>query len=452
MQPLKVKIYLKRPAAVSRLLTLDKLIAAVLFGRRQKNEKYSRDVLKEIFKEKDGVFAASIYFTETPVIYSKRQFTVSPSLSRNYYRMFLEKIPDMVWLGTSSGPMKHGLSEYTFFYTDYIYFYTFADKNKLYDALKKVRFIGKKSQFGHGNVRSFEIEEIKEDKSFLLNDWTPARPLPADWGIKTSKIALYNIDGPAWDRTGVAPCTIPPLSIKERTYPKPAEQNYALETVSATEFAIKYHKDAFKGNEKKVKKALKYMQENTEKKPCAACGAVKDKVFPFKSIKDFTGILTSSNYSDYKNFNFEISDCLCENCVIDLAVSFSTRTPTLITKTAIEKVDEIKALQEKYYDDEYIMLYYKSSGSSQKHILIGALPSISPDIKAVNKADHELDFIDADILTQAIEMVRENPNLKGINPKSGENLDERIEYNWLVDAAHASIIQSGNRDTVLKGG
>ena len=114
MQPLKVKIYLKRPAAVSRLLTLDKLIAAVLFGRRQKNEKYSRDVLKEIFKEKDGVFAASIYFTETPVIYSKRQFTVSPSLSRNYYRMFLEKIPDMVWLGTSSGPMKHGLSEYTF--------------------------------------------------------------------------------------------------------------------------------------------------------------------------------------------------------------------------------------------------------------------------------------------------------------------------------------------------
>jgi len=453
-ESLKVKIFLSRPVLMSnRILTLDKLVSAILFGRGRFNEKYKQEALEEIFEYRDGVPAASIFFANTPIVYDNTALTLNVSRSRDIYMEFIKgKINDSIFNTQGSGPWKMSRTTFITFYTDYIYFYAIADKEKLLDVLRSnLVTIGKKAQYGYGAVLGVEVEKIDEEKAYMLNEWTPSRPLPIGWDVKTDNIALYNINGPAWDRKGLEPCFMPPSSLGERVYESKSEPNYTLETISSTEFVAKYHPDEFFKPNKKINSRL---VENTHSKPCSICGIVSQKGVYINGVDDIQKI-TSASFTDYRNLNLKNDDFFCEYCAKALTNGATTRKPTLYTKKEIETGKITNLLKSIPDDSEYVLLYHQGM---QKHILTGSLPSISSSYVAVNFPDHILGVMDIESFNKAFDMVLEYEDLKStgisssipLGKKNEIDLDVYEKFSSLVNPTILNILMYLSKDEVSK--
>jgi len=461
MKPLKVSFKLKTPAAVEKTITLDKIVMAVVCGRTgfARTSNCDKKVISEIIKEQDGIFAASCVFAEMPIVFRTFDVKIAPNVDRQMYLDYSQSIgmkSELLTIsGANSGEWKKEFTTFATIFANNLYFYTFADKDKLSDVLKRVNGIGKKNKNGLGAVVGFTIEEISEDKSIQLNEYTPSRPLPVDFGIKTDRVALYNLYGPSWDRSGLEPCIMPPIAFGEILNKEPREPVYYLEDISATRFTAKYHPELFMNETEKFKN-LKF-KKNISKLPCAGCGCIEEDVVDTNEM-DIKKI-ASSSYTDFMNFDFSKSRVLCKYCAAALTNSYLTKANTLITKNEIiggKDASIFSLLTNSQIDsDEYICIAHKGGGSSKKQILIGSLPSISPAVIAVNSKSHTTKFVDRELFLDVLKIIKRNNayNLKNINiykPNSENNKEIYEEvYSKLTPSSALMLNFIGRKEIEL---
>lgn len=203
------------PLILDRTTTIDGIILASYYDYLKSKGKvlpFDKEHSSVNFIEKkNGVFSGSIWYIEKDADISfDFQTYVKKSEYKEIYNTTGKKVKTnkmfKAYLGTDEAIV-----------VDKIYFYIKAKKEIVENLLVgNVFSIGKKQSVGFGAVRNIEVEEIEEDKGFLLDEYTPSKPLPVkDFDVKTKKITQMRKMPPYWLQEDLEPCYMPTTALYE---------------------------------------------------------------------------------------------------------------------------------------------------------------------------------------------------------------------------------------------
>ncbi len=276
MQNLKVKFNLVTPVMINRFSTFDSILTGALLWTIRKNDfkpngiiadiaskvKQIKDFdntlidLKELYpilqnyiEIKHDVISGSIWFIEkdTDILINNEVFI--KKIEPEKIIEFTGEIDNKDIFAGGSGPFRQYRFKEEVMFVDSIYFYVRADKDFIKEITDGIKFIGKKSALYHGKVKSAEITEISSDKSFMIYDNTPARPLPCkDFNIDSNKVVFWRVYPPYNDKRDQAACYMPNSILYETEYVKPEGYNSIKPDyyISPSDFALYKNLDNIK--------------------------------------------------------------------------------------------------------------------------------------------------------------------------------------------------------------
>lgn len=172
---------LNTPALLGRRLTLDGLLAGVLFSRLQDLDRALADIP---LKQTEGVFHGSAAFLEGTS--GMGNFTVGSSLQVNRLD------PEMIQpnkngkyptVSLAHGEFRNRQSHYVSHTAKGVMFGGCGDVERVRALLQEVDGLGAKRSSGWGEVITVEVDEVDVDDphyGLMLTDATPARPVPVD--------------------------------------------------------------------------------------------------------------------------------------------------------------------------------------------------------------------------------------------------------------------------------
>jgi len=413
MKNLKIVFKMKTPYIVDRYMTIDSLLLNVYFNKLRRENKIGKnefvntedylDRISSILEVKNGVVSGSIWY-----IPKEEQLLVQNiSIIKKIDSKEFGKYTNHYKIDSSRGEFKAYKFGLESFLTKSIYFYIRGDKKQISQLLNEVKFIGKKRSYGYGEIEDINIIEIDKDKSFMLDEFTAAKPLPcSDFDVKTKRVAFFKRIAPYWDKVGQEACYMPPtafVELQDTTFNKNYTALTDINYTSATKFTFSVLADC--DISKFIKKGIEKIEDNT-KLPCAACGSI-EKVGLKGNIKK----MMPNTFNDFPFFGKE--NFICKNCLCSL-IKERDLGNSLIKKDGIvyiqgSKMEVDKKLQKEWVKELFLninaielpfVISYKSSTKAQ-HTLFKNKLSISNAILPISFGD-EFRFVDIDLLKEAI--------------------------------------------------
>ena len=434
MKNLKITVNFASSAILNRYLTIDNILLALHFNKLTKKgkikgfvdiKKYIKKNKKDLFIEyRNGVLSGSIWYIEKniPVWIENHIFTKRVPV-KEIYQTTGKKVD------TTRGEFKKSIIGFEALNIPSIYFYVKGNREYIEELLKDLKYVGKKGSAGFGIVKKVEVEEIEKDKSFMLDEFTPAKPLPCDkWNVKSKKVAFYRALPPYYLKEDIVVCYMPTralIEMQDKSYFKEnfetlTDKHERVEYLSASAFARMYAKDLEEVPLfEKVSKKVKYV--NNEKHKCIICGSIKTEGL----VGNPKHILpkTFNDYAFLDKGNFICSDCL-----------WSTKQEKHLGNTYIDfekmiylqggKMTIKGAEQQKFRDDFFrnldllkppFLISLKSTKNSQ-HTVFKNKVAISNAIIPISYGTEEEVLVDVELLKQAIEdlerITKEYPCIK----------------------------------------
>ena len=417
MKNLKINIHLSNPVIMDRFLTIDSILLALHFNKLRREgkidgfidtEEYIKENRNNLFIDyKNGVLSGSIWYIEEDAeiwldntIFSKKIET------KKIYELTGKTVR------TASGAFKAARFGFETMIVPKIYFYVKGDKEYIESLLKDLKYIGKKASSGFGIIDKVTIEEIDKDKSYMLNNSTPSKPLPCDdWEVKSRKTAFYRPLPPYYDKKDIVPCFMPTKSLIERKDKTINNNNFHglknIDYISAAKFAREYSKFDEVEIFQKLSKKVKYLNDNTEHR-CIICKSIEKEGL----LGNPKNILPTT-FNDYAFL--DKGDFLCLDCL------WSMKQERVLGNTFIseDKVFylqggkmEIKGAKEQQrFRDEFFrnmdllkppfLISFKSTANTQ-HTVFKNKVAISNAMIPVSFGTEEHILIDVELLKEAI--------------------------------------------------
>jgi len=315
MQDLKITFHMKSPVILDRTTTIDGIILSSYYAYSKEKGKVmpfdkEHKTVDFIHKE-NGVFSGSIWYIDKNADIS---FDFETFVKKSEHRKLFDATKKKK---TSDALFKAFLGTDETMLVDKLYFYIKAKKAIVKKLLIGKAFaLGKKQSVGFGMVKNIEIEEINEDKGFLLNDTTPSKPLPVkDFSVNSKKIAQMRRMPPYWLEEDLEPCYMPTTALyelKDKSYNEDKFLSSIEDYEHNCNFLYKHSLDKkeIKFKDIPMSKILKKISvrnsktswvENNKDLKCSITGNISKKGIS-SDIKS-TMIRLKSSFSDYDSFN-----------------------------------------------------------------------------------------------------------------------------------------------------
>lgn len=220
--PFTIRMALSSSVIVGQRLTLDGILAALIFART-KNVETAHNAIP--LRNVQGVWAGSAALIEGPA--PIRSVAVIQSL-----RAKLDVSPDMIAAGkrgyprieTARGNYRNQMTSYIAHDADAVWFTGRGDIDKVKALLMDIPAIGAKRNIGYGKVVQVDLVQTGADNSGIaFSDGSPARPVPADawasWNGIDCEMAMEACCPPYWGGVRVL-CAIPHHQVVDRSFAK----------------------------------------------------------------------------------------------------------------------------------------------------------------------------------------------------------------------------------------
>ena len=438
MKNLKITFSFATPFFLRRFTTIDSILLALHYGNvPQKDINPYEDESVDFLEKRNGSLSGSIWFVEDNETVVPYTDVIKRSLTTDFF-FVLSKGLDPKEYGRSavrqgSGDYKAILNYYERTYANSIYFYLKGDTDKINKLLNKIKYIGKKGKYGWGRVNEIKIEEISRDKSFLLNKFTPAKPLPvSEWGmsVQTDRIAYFRSTPPYWLKTGLQPCYMPHTTLTELIDKKPVK----AQKVIPADFippSVLISSNAELPDEQKG-----YIKKMSGR--CAFCGRDVDEGAPL-SGKGLENV-TSSSFADFHEI-IKDSSLVCNDCHTSLkalGVIFKKGMLKIIRQGSYETVDkeEFKQGILNGFGKPPYLLTWKTITNNQ-HIFYkgGCRTTLSSAMPVICRGDGETIFLDVEVFKQALKDAKELEGLYVSLLKKKENFPKTLVTSKIVGHA-----------------
>lgn len=121
---------------------------------------------------------------------------------------------------TSLGPLKDMKVPVEAVFLPSLTWYAVGERSRVYDGLRRLRFLGKKGSQGYGEITSLSVERVEVDLADFASDWVridggtsrPARNLPAEWsrrhGLQVDGEITAPLRPPYWRRSESVVCRV----------------------------------------------------------------------------------------------------------------------------------------------------------------------------------------------------------------------------------------------------
>jgi len=316
MTNLKVTMYLDiaSPVLLNRFTTIDNILLSAYYGYKAKQGKrmeYDPDHKSVDFIHREhGVFSGSIWYIE-------REANIYMDFHKIVKKPEYRKIFDQTGhKKTKNANFKAALLQDELMIVEKIHFFIRGSKTHIETLLhSEVDSIGQKQRLGFGVVTQIEVEEISEDKGFMIDDTTASKPLPvSNFEVMSKKIAYFRRSAPYWEKEGREACYMPTsalYALKDNTYSSSYKVAKDLTYISNPNFiyrqAQKIERKAFEpfSYTQTVKKYPGFEYTAGEKKKCSFTGCLSEKgmkgdVFRFiKSWRKSFSDLSSMSRGDF---------------------------------------------------------------------------------------------------------------------------------------------------------
>jgi len=206
MKNLQVTIKLCSPAILAKN-PLDGLLANLFFARQKEAGTFNGDYqqeLKFIERDPDG-----FYHVSSPIfkVKSINNTTIMKSFDSKEYRdLFPKAKPPKAITNLSSGAFKSHIVKLEQLNVDEVVFFVRGDIDVIVELLGNLRFLGKKSSLGFGEVEKIIIKKIKDDRSVVSNGVLMRQvPINSKWLDKVSNkedlgAKIDALSHPYWDK------------------------------------------------------------------------------------------------------------------------------------------------------------------------------------------------------------------------------------------------------------
>lgn len=216
--PFTLRLQLATSVITGRRLTLDALLAALIFERTGDPDEAHATIP---LARPDGVWAGSAALLEGPA--PVRPVSVIQALKAR-----LDITPGMVRPGKrgyprveeARGPYRNRMTDYKAHDAAAVWFTGRGDIDRVRELVEHIPAVGAKRSSGHGKVDAVQLRRGGiDDAGIAFADGTPARPVPVEvWearGGKRADTALEACRPPYWNGTRVL-CALPTHSIAPR--------------------------------------------------------------------------------------------------------------------------------------------------------------------------------------------------------------------------------------------
>lgn len=216
MENLKISFDINSPLLLDRFTTIDSILLRQYFLDNDSDGNIDALDCKFI-EQKNKTLSGSIWFVdEDEMVYYNSDYITK----KTEHQFLNDNRKKKKKYQKGSGNFKNFLIYYNFLIVKRIYFYISGDYETISKLAKKIKYIGKKSSIGFGEVKSVKIEKIEVNKGFLLDAKTPSRPLPLSFDLKNNKIAYWNATPPYHEKFRHEVCYMPMSPLIETLYNK----------------------------------------------------------------------------------------------------------------------------------------------------------------------------------------------------------------------------------------
>lgn len=441
---LKIKVNLQSELIADRFLSFDSVILHAHYNNLKNSGKLERskfiqpendlDNLSKWIEVKNFQVSGSIWYVEDETVMLLQNAPIRKATNpQAMYDATGKKITNNSKRSPSSGEFKRFDLAFETMQLDSIYFYVRGDKEYISKLCKNIKYIGKKAGAGFGWVKDIEIEEIAEDKSFMLDEFTPSKPLSVSkHTILSKKIAYYRTVPPYSEKKNQVPCYMPTMSLVEKSDNSRNNPNFKVhiptEYISNTHFLKERLSDKTSFDFKKlpIKKGLVKISKDEKADSlldspttaiCACCGAKTDealvgnlKQMISKSFNDFPFIVKGNAVCSSCLWSFAIESCK----LIDFSFVDAEKVTYLYGKNMQNFSDKKSenANMQSQYRKEFIKnldmltpplsINFNTNAGKSNHIAFKGKITLSSAMVVFNYGDTGAEYIDVELLNEAI--------------------------------------------------
>ena len=310
MENLKISLRLNSPLRIDRFSTIDSILCALYVAKRNDGQPLSREDLVNLpfmAKSADG-YCGSIWFVPESERISLENRAIVKKPEYDYLNEHRAKPKNY---SEGSGEFKCYNIWFETLTVKEIYFYARGDKTEIEELLSALKYVGKKTSIGLGEVESFKVEVIEQDKSLFLDEaqTIPSRPLSVkNFNIKSDRVAFYRAQVPYWDKALEA-CYLPCASLSEKDHAISGNKlsNEKASFLSACKFVFDelssdttHWRDS--GLEEFMAKGDEIIDNNTTLR-CAFTGEILPKGIKYANLEKTLGE-TFTDYAFVENTGF----------------------------------------------------------------------------------------------------------------------------------------------------
>lgn len=212
---LKIEIFLNNSVSIQKSKSAFDAVLAMLYFNEQKNQgtfngDYSQHL--DFLDSTDGVYHTSYPILTNLKYYDKEKLikTFDHEMYCKYGVLTTKSGKPLGIKNNSSGHYKNEFYSIERFVAESIVYYVRGHKETIENLLKKLRFIGRKSSLGWGEVKYISIEETTKDYSlFKDNQLMRNIPIVNSFNFKSNKVKIGRLTHPYWLKTDLKECIVP---------------------------------------------------------------------------------------------------------------------------------------------------------------------------------------------------------------------------------------------------
>lgn len=452
---MKISFEMMSELIADRFLSFDSVLLNAHY-RLQRNDKWieAKDDLENLSKwieVKDGAISGSIWYIEDDEMIWFHNAAIRKSINSDYASKMLKATgKDLIGKNNLGKAMASG--EFKAFDLAFesinpkkIYFYVRGDKGYIEKLCSEIRYFGKKSSVGFGWIKSFEIEEIDSDKSFMLDEYTVSKPLAySKWDIDSKKVAYYRELPPYNEKKEQVMCYMPTTALielsdnsrKNKNFKVVNDKKFLDSYVSNTKFLF----DKLSANTKfsfnyyKVPKGLckiddsdsgagGLFEQDVQEVICGCCGSKSKRAI----IGGLKSKIFNANFNDFAKIGQE--RVICESCLwsvqsescklINFSLVKDSETLYLYgnkMQVFSEKKSENTKMQSQFRRDFIegldmvnipFSVNFNTNAGKSNHIGFKGKVSVSNAMCVFNYGDSGDEYVDVELLQQALaDMIR----------------------------------------------
>lgn len=212
---LKIDIFLKNSVAIQKNKSaFDSILALLYFNEQKNNGTFNGDYTQHLdfLDMTDGVYHTSYPITNGTKYYDKEKLikTFDHDMYAKYGEIVAKNGAPKGRVLNIQGKYKNEFYSIERFLVDSITYYVRGNKDTIEKLLKKLRFIGKKSSLGWGEVKYISIEETQKDYSIFKNNKLMRNiPLKNSFNFDSPKVSITRLTHPYWSKEDLKECLVP---------------------------------------------------------------------------------------------------------------------------------------------------------------------------------------------------------------------------------------------------